>query len=312
MENNLSQQIYGLIGYPVKHSLSPVMHNAAFRQLNINAEYRLFEVKPEALFSFLNNLPADVSGFNITIPHKITAKQIIEKKFPLKNEEALMPESLYQIKLSGAINTVKVNRDNQGKINNLEQYNTDSYGFLKSLRDDLGFNPEGASVFLVGCGGAGRAVIAGLSWKNIKVKKIYVYDIYEQAVEYLKQHFQTLPGGWQSDLQKKIEFICAEEITDTLKKCQLLVNASGLGMKENDPSVVKEELLHKDLFVYDLVYNKNTQLIRKAKKRNLSACNGAGMLLHQGAAAFENWTGQKAPLEIMKDALKKEMVSICF
>ena len=183
MDKNQSPKIYGVLGYPASHSLSPKMHNAAFRALGINAEYRLFEVKPQELENFLlRPIPvkdidnwlvskADIFGFNITIPHKVRAKEILEKKFPIDDTEALLLEDQYYVKLSGAVNTVKKG------IDKLYYYNTDASGFLRSLEKGLKFNTKGKNVLIIGCGGAGRALIASLSWKESGIKKVYINDM---------------------------------------------------------------------------------------------------------------------------------------
>jgi len=291
--------IYGIIGYPIKHSLSPAMHNAAFKELGIDAEYKLFEVKPEELEDFLLNRK-DVIGFNITIPHKVRALEILKKRYPFTATGKMVEEDLYYVKLSGAINTVK-------KIGDTIEYrNTDSHGFLKSLEVDLKFEPKNKSILLIGCGGAGRAVIAGLSWKNIGVKKIYIYDLNDEAIVLGKLHFSSLPQ-WESYLENKIEFILKGQIENRIKNCHLLVNASSLGMKEGDISPIDKKLLRKDLFVYDVVYNRETQLIKDANEIGCKAVGGKGMLLYQGVGAFEFWTGKKAPVEVMKKALSKAL-----
>ncbi|MDD5247259.1 MAG: hypothetical protein PHS09_07700, partial [Candidatus Omnitrophica bacterium] len=135
---------FGIIGYPVKHSRSPAMHNAAFCHYGIEAEYKLYEVEPQNLKKFLleDVFTLGLSGFNVTIPHKVKARQILEDNFP-RPEESIMPESLYYVKLSGAINTVKRDADS------LAYFNTDASGFLRSLKEDLGFDPQGKSVFLI-------------------------------------------------------------------------------------------------------------------------------------------------------------------
>lgn len=308
--------IYGLIGYPVKHSFSPIMHNEAFHALKINAEYRLFEVKPTELEGFLlDDIPVkdvdgnlvskeDIFGFNITIPHKVKAREILEKKFPFKQDASQMLQNLYYVKLSGAINTAK-RADGE-----LKYFNTDATGFFKSLTYKeplpfcLGFEPKGKNILLIGCGGAGRAIIASLSWKNVGVKKIYINDINDKAISSAKKHFQQLPQ--YPHLEKILEFILTKDIAQVIKDCHLLINASPVGMKEGDSSVVDKKLLHKDLSVYDVVYNRETQLIKDAKSLKLPARNGLGMLLYQGVDAFELWTGQ-APLEVMHNALIKAM-----
>ena len=274
-----SPKIYGLIGYPVKHSLSHLMHNAAFKAAGINAEYRLFEISPQDLKDFLINR-TDVVGFNITIPHKIQAKRILD-------EEGIASIDSYAAML-GAINTVK--RD----IEEITYYNTDAPGFSKSLKEDLGFNPKGESAIVLGCGGAGRAVVSGLAQEGMKT--IYVYEQDSEAAKIAKAQFSSI---------ENLNFIGQEQLASVVGSCQLLVNATPLGMHDGDPSAIKKNLLHKDLFVYDVVYNRNedTRLIKDAKSLNLPAASGLGMLLYQGVLAWEIWTQQEAPVDAMRKAL---------
>ncbi len=305
--------IYGLIGYPVKHSFSPAMHNAAFKylkhsgQLNCDAEYRLFEICPGKLKQFLlpdsdqefkdtnNNSvrAADVIGFNITIPHKLRAVEILGgSPFLIKN---IPTEQDHYVFISGAINTVK--RDNNF-------CNTDAPGFVRSLKEDLKFNTQGKNILIFGCGGAGRAVIAGLTWEDSGIKKIYIYDVSKEATESAQKHFSRLDF---LNLKEKLEFISEKQIPEKIKKCSLLVNASAVGMKQGDGSVIDRKLLHEDLFIYDVVYNRKTQLIKDAKSLLLPAADGLGMLLYQGVLAFEFWTGKDAPVEVMRLALQGEL-----
>jgi len=294
------QKIYGLIGYPVKHSLSPRMHNAAFQALNINAEYRLFEVKPEELKDFLLNkdfvardiegnsiYAKDIVGFNITVPHKV---RVLELAGLVEN---ITVREHHYVVLSGAINTIK---RESSKVN---YYNTDGVGFVKSLREDLKFDTSDKNILIFGCGGAGRAIIAGLTCKGTNVKRIYIYDTSKDAMDSTKIHFSKLSDFMEGEL----EFISAQQISEKIKECDLLVNASPVGMKEGDSSVIDKKLLHKDLYVYDVIYHRETKLIKDAKSLGLPVANGLGMLLYQGAEAFELWTGQKAPVEVMREAL---------
>lgn len=305
-------KIYGLIGYPVRHSLSLAMQNAAFAYLKkvnpeFHAEYRLFEVKPENLEDFLlKDVPAEdihgqavftheIIGFNVTIPHKVKALEILGKRFPYPADKSyLAQEDLYYVKLSGAVNTVK--RSPQG----LEYRNTDASGFLESLQKDLGFDPQGKSVLIIGCGGAGRAVVAALSWKNTEVKKIYISDVLPEALDAAERHFREF-----AHLKGRLEFISCGHIPLVIKDCQLLVNASPVGMKPDDLPLLDKSMLHENLCVYDVVYNRKTPLVSDAEGRGLMAAGGPGMLLYQGARSFEFWTGQKAPLEIMQKALRE-------
>jgi len=304
--------IYGVIGWPIKHSLSPAMHNAVFKKLGIDAEYKAFEIKPEELEDFLlrdisvkdidgNPIRSrDIVGFNITIPYKVRAKEILEKKFPV-DKDLKNNQFLYYVKLSGAVNTVKRIGDK------LEYWNTDATGFLHSLEGDLKFNTRRKTVLLVGCGGAGRAVIAALSWTNMHINKIYIYDVNDKAIKSTKEHFSKLPQVLKDIFEKKIEFISKEEISDKIENCQLLVNASPIGMKKGDVFPITKNLLHKELSVYDLVYNRETELVKDAKSLDLPAVTGRGMLASQGAFSFSLWTGviPAKVIGIMREALDK-------
>ena len=293
--------IYGVIGWPIKHSLSPAMHNAAFKELGIEAEYKKFEVRPEELEDFILNRK-DVAGFNITVPHKIKAREIISHNFSDENENAeLIEKDLYYVKLTGAINTVKRNDDG------LEYRNTDAPGFLRALREDLKFDADNKSALIIGCGGAGRAIIAALSCKDIGINKIYVCEINNAQVESTKEHFLKLSQNLQDIVNKKVEFISLEQLSTKIKASQLLVNASSVGMKERDSRVIDKKLLHKDLFVYDVIYNRESELIKDAKSLELRCSGGLSMLLYQGAHAFEFWTGKIAPIEVMRKALRQAL-----
>jgi shikimate dehydrogenase len=317
--------IFGLIGNPVKHSLSPAMHNAAFGSLNkdsiyAESEYRLFELSPEDLEKFLlgeiavkdtkgNEVDAkDVAGFNITIPYKIKAREILEKRFPFDQKAVLVNPALYYVKFSGAVNTVK-------REGNIPRYwNTDAPGFLKSLTEDLKFVTKDKNVLIVGCGGAGRAVIAALSWKNVLIRKIYITDIDQQAIDSAKEHFLSkIPQS--KYLPDKLEFISISKIETEVNDCDLLVNATPIGMEDANISVIDKSLLqrHKNLSVYDVVYNRKqeTKLIKDAKSLGLPAKSGLSMLLYQGANSFNLWTGQEAPITIMREALDREVEKIC-
>lgn len=301
----------GLLGFPVKHSFSPAMHTAAFRKLNIDAEYVLFEINPSDLESFLLNpekefsdtkgnifKAGEISGFNITVPHKVSAKAILEKSSNAKNN---MP---FYAELSGAINTVK----RQGS--NMFYANTDAPGFLASLKKELQFNPAGKSILVLGCGGAGRAVVAALSGRDEAADKIFIYDKSKEAMGAAYKHFSSCFADYPY-LEKKIEFIQDTQISDTINKSSLLVNTSPVGMREGDARVIDKSLLHKDLCVYDVVYNRQTQLIEDAKSLGLRAASGLGMLLYQGVYAFEFWFELAAPVKEMESALKEEIRKVC-
>lgn len=307
MDKESSVKIYGLIGWPVKHSLSKKMQEAAFNFYKMPAEYRLIPVNPEELQDFLLHDKevvdaegqtisiGDLSGFNITIPHKVKAREILEREFPYDKDAPMMEDILHYVKLLGAINTVK------RKGSKLEYRNTDAAGFLESLEKDLKFNSRDKNILLFGCGGAGRAVIAALSWKQNKIKKIYTTDINDTAIDSARDYFSQFPR-----INEKLEFIPNENIPKVIGNCGLLVNATPCGMEETDPCVVDEKLIHRNLAVFDLIYNpKETKLLKIAREKGAAATNGLGMLLYQGARAFEFWTGEKAPVTEMWEALNQ-------
>lgn len=278
----MTKKTYGLIGHPVEHSLSPAMQNAAFKALKINAEYILFDVLPENLDGFLKDLPKNkISGTNVTIPYKVKAKEYIEKAGALTEHAQKL----------GAVNTIKVE---DGK---LKGFNTDGPGFYRSLVEDLKFEPEGKTIFVLGAGGAAHAVIMYL---GNGPKKIYITDIDDCRAEDLKKHYEKY-YNWH-----KLEIVKKGTIKDDIAASDLLIQATPVGMAADDPSPIDVELLHPGLRVYDLVYNRPmTKLVQEAAKRKLHATTGLGMLLYQGAIAFELWTGKKAPVDVMRMALKE-------
>lgn len=292
--------IYGIIGWPIGHSLSPAMHNAAFKKLGIDAEYKKFEVRPEGLEDFFLNRK-DVKGFNVTIPHKIRAKEIIDRNNPLDVASA----DKYYVEISGAINTVKRDGDCLGYMN------TDPIGFRHSLEQDLEFkHTKGKGVLLIGCGGAGRAIVAELSSSGNYIAKIYIYDVDGKTVDSAQKHFFS--SRWRDALGRTIEFISGKDMRETIKKCHLLVNASPVGMKVGeDLSVVDKSILalNKELYVYDVVYNRETGLLKTAKSLGMRAVGGKGMLAAQGAFSFSFWTGVKPAdvINVMREALDKAL-----
>ncbi len=282
----MAKLTYGLIGHPVEHSLSPAMQNAAFNALKIDAEYKLFDVEPSDLQRFLKDLAKDnIAGVNVTIPHKIKVKEFIEANGVL-NEHA---EKL------GAVNTIKVSG---GK---LVGFNTDGPGFYRSLVEDLKFEPEGKKIFVLGSGGAARAIVMYL---GNGPKEIFVTDIADHAVDELRRHFEKYYD------HRRFKAVYKNNFKESLDAADLLVQATPLGMHDGDPSPIDPALLHPGLRIYDLVYNRPaTKLVEEASRMKLHAITGLGMLLCQGAIAFELWTAKKAPLEVMRKALKEALKS---
>jgi len=273
-------KIFGVIGYPVGHSLSPAMHNAAFKKLGINAAYLPFEVEPKYLGKAIEGLKAlGIGGVNVTIPHKETVIKYIDN---LSHEARLM----------GAVNAI-VNKKGR-----LSGYNTDVFGFLKSLREDLRFQAKGRTIFVIGAGGASKAVCFGLAIEG--AKRIILTDAADEKALALACEVELKTGCECIALR-----INSRGIPDMILNSQLLVNATPCGMKENDASPVNTAYLHEHLSVFDLVYNRKTKLIKIAGQKGLKASSGLNMLLFQGAKAFELWTGRRAPVEVMRKTLGK-------
>jgi len=274
------KKIYGLIGYPVSHSLSRVMHNAAFQSLNINAEYRLFEVKPEDLDYFLGSMDKNIFGLNVTIPHKERILDFVH----------LDSESFYLRQIKAVNTIVKSNGVWKG-------FNTDIPGFQRDLKENI--DPTHKRAAILGAGGAARAVAYVLA--DSGAKDIHLYDIDKRKSENIVNMIKSLFPNYQIFAVENIEQL-------DIRNKDLLINATPVGLSQTDPCLVKEGMLHKNLFVYDLIYNPlETKLLALAKKVGARTRNGLKMLLYQGMLSFKLWTGENAPQKIMWEALQKDL-----
>lgn len=276
-------QLCGLFGHPVKHTASPDMHNSAFEHLNLNYRYMAFDIKPNDVQAAIKSLPAlGIAGINVTVPHK----------------QAVCPhldEISQEAKLIGAVNTVQIKGDK------LIGYNTDAYGFTESLKTEGKTEIKNKTMCLFGAGGAGLAVAFGSALEGLKT--IYIRELNEeQAINLIKRLNHNFPE------LKTVYIQDPTDINNAVADSDFLVNATPLGLKDSDPLIVDADALHQNLIVYDLVYNpKETKLLKAASEKGSTAVSGMGMLLLQGAKAFEIWTGQKAPVEIMEKALRAKL-----
>lgn len=270
-------KLYGLVGLPIKHSLSPRMHNAAFSKLKIKSKYKLFPLEPQQFQGFINSLKKkNIRGFNVTYPYKEEILRFLNSKSAGVGE-------------IGAANTVIV--DSFGK---LKGFNTDYLGFAEHLKE-LKLKPK--RVAIIGAGGAAKAVCFALA--KMKVKELCIYDIDKfRSLSLFKKLNSLFP-------QVKFGVASRIEELEIINK-DLLINASPVGMRQTDLCLVDPKDLHQGLFVYDLIYNPlQTKLISLAKGRNLSFSNGLGMLLYQGVFAFKLFSGKTPPVKIMQEALLK-------
>lgn len=267
-------KICGIFGYPVEHSLSPVMHNAAFRKLRLDYVYVAFPVLPEDVAVSVKAIKAlGLTGVNVTIPHKEKVIQFLDK-ITLEAQEM------------GAVNTiVNINGILMGD-------NTDGRGFWRSLTQECHVRPENKTVLLMGTGGAGRS-LSVILLKN-GIKKIYLYDLIQEKAETLARNL---------DDKSRVIVIEKNSFKKIMPSVDILINASPVGMKQTDSCVIVPGLLHKRLFVYEVIYNHPTCLLQEARKRKIKCANGLGMLINQAALSFELWTGKVAPVETMRKAL---------
>jgi shikimate dehydrogenase len=266
---------YCIIGDPVSHSLSPAMHNAAFKSLAMDDVYIAYKVSSHELESSVESLRSvKISGFNVTIPHKTAVLQYLDEVDLISRK-------------AGAVNTVaSINGKFKG-------FNTDIQGFIQPLLNrNMDF--KGLSVLLFGAGGSARAVVTSLSNVNGISKLVVANRTYGKSLELSKL----------ADLQGLTSSVSMfEEAKRMAKHFDLIVNATSVGLQSNE-SLLDSEDIDENSTVYDLVYRPvMTKLLENARGKGARVIYGYEMLLEQGAQAFEIWTGLKAPLPAMKKAL---------
>ncbi|MFH0948200.1 MAG: shikimate dehydrogenase [Elusimicrobiota bacterium] len=265
-------KILGIFGCPIKHSLSPLMHNAALEKMCLDFAYLPFEVTSDNLSDAVSAIRIlNIVGVNVTIPHK----ENIIKELDRISDEA---------KKIGAVNTI-VNKNG-----NLSGYNTDYYGFLKSISEKI--SPRNKNVVMLGCGGVAKAIAVALI--DSKINQLTIADIDVQKAE------NFLEGSFP-----RIKIVQVPQISDELKKADIFINATPVGMKKGDGSPIDKKYLRKNLFVYDVVYNRETQLLKDTKKIGADFSDGLDMLVYQGAKSLELWTGKVPPVDLMKKVLRR-------
>ncbi len=277
-----STRICGIIGDPIEHSMSPVMHNAAFEALGLNYVYLPFRVHREGLKAAMSGMRAlNIVGLNVTIPHKMAVIPFLDKLDLLAGR-------------IGAVNTI-ANENGE-----LAGYNTDASGFLQALRAQ-GVESEGKRIVILGAGGAAKGIsfILAEAGASLVILNRTLYRAKELASQIAQ------------DCQRKIEAMTLNEanLKRAFDRADILVNTTSVGMTPDvDRSPVPGNLLGSRLVVSDIVYNPlETRLLREAKATGARTIDGLDMLVWQGALAFEKWTGQKAPFEIMKQAAIKAL-----
>ena len=265
---------FAVIGDPIDHSLSPNIHSAAFRELNLENSYIAYRIPKGELSEGIESLKKiKIDGFNVTIPHKVEMMKYLDK----------MDESCSII---GAVNTVT----NTEGI--LKGYNTDMDGFLDPFKKKE-IKIQDTKILLLGAGGAARAIVAGVAKE--KAKHITIANRTLEKANNLAQFANKI--GLDANA------ITIENIENDLKGYDIIVNATSIGLK-NEPSPISLESIKPETVVYDIVYMPmNTDFLKKAKERGAKIIYGYEMLLGQAVRAFEIWHGIEAPYNAMKKAL---------
>ena len=286
----------GLIGYPIKHSISPFFQQAALDYYQLDIRYEAWETGPAQLQGMVNSLrePHNI-GANVTVPYK-------EAVLPLLDEVDDLACSI------GAVNTIVE------KNERLLGFNTDAYGFIEALDKEGQFDPEGKGVLILGAGGVARAVCFALVQR--KVASLAITDgVFERAsllAEDLISDTQRISPG-SKDPETDICAFQWESLSSpgTLSKCALIVHCTTIGMKDSPQegqSPLSLEVIPKNVLVYDVVYNPwPTPLLRIAEKAGANILGGLAMLVYQGAASFKLWTGKEAPIDIMFSKAKEAL-----
>ena len=265
---------YAVIGDPIDHSLSPNIHNAAFRHLGSEDTYIAYKIPAGELSAGIGALKEiKIAGFNVTIPHKIEMMKFLDEMDTTS-------------KVIGAVNTV-VNDD--GK---LKGYNTDMIGFLDPIKK-RNLTIKGSQVMLLGAGGAARAIMTAMVKE--KASKITIVNRTMENANKLAEFAKKIGGN--------IETVSLQEANKLISDHKFIINSTSIGMN-NEPSPISTESINENSIVYDIVYHPmNTDLIKKSKEKGATIIYGYEMLLSQAACSFEIWHKTEAPYDAMKKAL---------
>ncbi len=266
---------FALVGHPVGHSMSKVMHEAAFNALKLRHTYDVVDVLGENLSDFV--LTSDYSGLNVTIPHKVAVIGYLD---------GLSDEA----KILGSANTVEI------KDGKRIGHNTDVFGFMECARE-AGIEVGGKNVLVAGSGGAGRAIAYKLAMDG---SKVMVYDTAMEKAMGLAQDITSKLG---------IRVDYSSDMKAAMDDAEVFVNATPVGMHpKTDASPVPKALLRPDVSVIDIVYNPiETLLLKDARETGCKTAGGVGMLVHQGAQSLRIWLGIDPPIEVMRQAVTKRL-----
>ena len=277
-------RLCGVIGDPIEHTMSPVIHNAAFTRMGLDYVYVPFRVKKEGLAKAIQGMRAlNIRGLNVTIPHKVSVIPLLDELDPVAER-------------IGAVNTI-TNDDGV-----LKGYNTDASGFLQALLEK-GIEPGEKNIVILGAGGASRAISLILAERGahlVILNRLLELDWAEELADRLAKLFNR---------EIKALELTEENLVEVLDGADILVNATSVGMSPHiKGTLVPSNLLRPGLVVFDVIYNPiKTKLLREAAEAGAKTVSGVEMLVWQGALAFERWTGVEAPLELMREEVIKQL-----
>lgn len=274
------QAIYGIIGFPVEHSLSPFMHNTAFKELGVNAIYKFFPLKEDELDSFFADLKksdSPIFGLNVTVPYKERVIPYLDNITPFA-------------KRAMSVNTIVISKDRK-----LTGHNTDGPGFLAHLTE-LGVDIRNKRIAILGAGGTTRAILTAIC---LLPEQPEVVRLYNRTVS--KAHELV------ADLEQRISMGRVEVVSSidalNIELADILINTTSVGMKKEDPCLVDPEEIHEDMLVYDVIYvPEETKLLKLARQKGAKVANGLEMLFYQGILAFQHWANLQ-----LDDTIKKKM-----
>jgi shikimate dehydrogenase len=279
MEIDGSTQLVGLFGSPVAHTASPAMHNAAFAALKMNWCYLACPVEPRNLrTALLGARDMGFRGVNLTVPHKILALDVVD-------------EIDTEARKLGAVNTILFDGTK------LRGFNSDGYGFERALKEEFDLSLKGKRILVLGAGGAGRAIAIKCGLAG--AAKVIVANRTVAKIQPIAAQMATLKAPFEQIA------LAVRDVQRVIATVDVLVNATPVGLKTSDSLGLPASLFTSKLVVYDTIYRPaETELIRLASEGGAKVSNGLSMLLHQGARSFEIWTKCKAPLAVMRRALR--------
>lgn len=284
MNIDAKTKIFCVIGDPIEHSLSPVMHNAVFEKLDLNCCFTAFRIKPENLGNAIKGMQAmEIGGINVTIPHKVSVMDFLDEL----SEEA---------RIIGAVNTIEMGEKLKG-------YNTDGLGAFMALKNG-GADPKGKHVLLLGSGGAARAIAVTLALKG-EISALTILGVVKEELEKLAEDISK-----NTQINAAGELLNDSTLGDALSNADILIHATPVGMHPDiDKTLVTADMMEPDLKVMDIVYTPlETKLMREAREAGVECIiGGVEMFINQGAESEKIWIGIDAPVDLMREVVLIEL-----